>query len=53
MSLRRAFPGMLIVDGDGTLAYAVDAVESRWADGVCVEASRLEATLLKTIRRVG
>jgi 2,4-dienoyl-CoA reductase-like NADH-dependent reductase (Old Yellow Enzyme family) len=53
LSLRRAFPGMLIVDGDGTLAYAVDAVESRWADGVCVEASRLEATLLKTIRRVG
>ena len=53
LSLRRAFPGTLIVDGDGTLAHAVDAVESRWADGVCIEASRLEATLLETIRRVG
>jgi 2,4-dienoyl-CoA reductase-like NADH-dependent reductase (Old Yellow Enzyme family) len=53
LSLRRAFPGMLIVDGDGTLAHAVAAVESRWADGVCVEASRLESTLLEMIRRVG
>jgi N-ethylmaleimide reductase len=53
LSLRRAFPGMLIVDGDGTLTHAVAAVESRWADAVCVEPSHLEAALLEMIRRVG
>jgi 2,4-dienoyl-CoA reductase-like NADH-dependent reductase (Old Yellow Enzyme family) len=53
LSLRRAFPGMLIVGGDGTLAHAVAAVESGWADGVSVEASRLEPTLLEMIRKVG
>jgi N-ethylmaleimide reductase len=53
LSLRRAFPGMLIVDGDGTLDHAVAAVESRWADGVCVEPSGLESALLEMIRRAG
>jgi N-ethylmaleimide reductase len=53
LSLRRAFPGMLIVDGDGTEAHAVAAVESRWADAVCVEPSHLETALLEMIRRVG
>ena len=53
LSLRRAFPGMLLVDGDGTLVHAAAAVESRWADGVCVEPSRLRSTLLEMIRKVG
>lgn len=45
-ALRRAYPGMMIASGNFNLAQAIDLVESRWADAICLPVTRIDAEFL-------
>jgi 2,4-dienoyl-CoA reductase-like NADH-dependent reductase (Old Yellow Enzyme family) len=52
LALRRAFPGIILVSGQSDFQFAVDVVESRWADAACFFDPALDAAFLDSLRRV-
>lgn len=49
-ALRRAYPGILIGSGRRDLSHAIELVESRWADGVCLPGTAIDTRLSRHMR---
>jgi 2,4-dienoyl-CoA reductase-like NADH-dependent reductase (Old Yellow Enzyme family) len=49
-ALRNAYPGILIGSARGCLSYAIELVESRWADAVCFPDIAVDASLIRHLR---
>jgi 2,4-dienoyl-CoA reductase-like NADH-dependent reductase (Old Yellow Enzyme family) len=52
-TLRHAYPGILITSCRQSLHFAMELVESRWADAVCFSASQIDAQFLSQLRQEG
>jgi N-ethylmaleimide reductase len=50
-ALRRAYPGIFVTSGQQGLQFAMELVESRWADAVCLFSSTVDAHFLKQLQR--
>jgi N-ethylmaleimide reductase len=52
-TLRSAYPGIFITSGQPGLHFAMELVESRWADAVCFSGSQIDAQFLSQLRQEG
>jgi 2,4-dienoyl-CoA reductase-like NADH-dependent reductase (Old Yellow Enzyme family) len=52
-TLRQAYPGIFIASCRQGLHFAMELVESRWADAVCFSASQIDARFLSQLRQEG
>jgi 2,4-dienoyl-CoA reductase-like NADH-dependent reductase (Old Yellow Enzyme family) len=50
-ALRRAYPGILVTSGQQGLQFAMELVESRWADAVCFFSPLVDAQFLSQLRQ--
>jgi 2,4-dienoyl-CoA reductase-like NADH-dependent reductase (Old Yellow Enzyme family) len=50
-TLRQAYPGIFIASCKQDLHFAIELVESRWADAVCFSASQIDAQFLNQLRQ--
>src|SRR5262249_53120168 len=52
-TLRRAYPGIFITSCRQYLHFAMELVESRWADAVCFSGPQIDAQFLGQLRQEG
>jgi 2,4-dienoyl-CoA reductase-like NADH-dependent reductase (Old Yellow Enzyme family) len=51
IALRRAYPGVFVTSGQQGLQFAMELVESRWADAVCFFNPMVDAHFLSQLQR--
>jgi 2,4-dienoyl-CoA reductase-like NADH-dependent reductase (Old Yellow Enzyme family) len=52
-TLRSAYPGIFITSGQQGLHFAMELVESRWADAVCFSGPQIDAQFLRQLQQEG